>query len=205
MPTVSPAPTVQPSLTSNLDKVLAALTRSGVNRKVNKSSELTRGEAAVVLAEVTYLQSEPAGEPFADTANYWGGGQINALKRRGVLKEASGLFHPYSLIRKDDLAVLLERVLVLPDTINFHDNAFRDLPLGSYAYNAVAKLTYFDVMAGQNKNFFRPADTVTAADLAQMLDRIQKYGYPMNPDQHMEKSTATSPPDPDKEPVLQPR
>jgi len=192
---------------TNLEKIAFYLGENGGSRKINSSTTLTRGEIAVLLSEITYLKPEPEGDTFADTARYWGKGQINALKRRGILRGENNMFYPDSLLRKDDLAVILERVLVLPDTIDFHATEFRDMPLSSYAYNAVAKLCYFDIMAGQNKNFFRPENTVTAADFAKMLDIIEKNKDPMNPDQHMQYpgSKSMTPPDPDKEPILQPR
>jgi spore germination protein YaaH len=209
-PTPTPTPTPRPIPKNNTEKIIFALDDAGSPRSVTSESTLTRGEFAVLLSELTYLQPEPEGDSFEDTVDYWGKGQINALKRRGILVEASNKFRPNDNIRRDDAAVLLERVLVLPDTIDFHTIKYKDMPLSSNAYNAVSKLCYFDIMTGVNKNFFKPEYAVTVADLAKMLDSIDKREYPFNPDQHMPaksktRSRQTYPPNPDKEPVIQPR
>jgi hypothetical protein len=193
---------------TTLEKIIDILDKNGNSRKVTSATALTRGEFAVILSEWTYVTPEPGSEPFADTADYWGNGQVNALKRRGVLYETGNKFYPDKNIRKDDAAVILERVLVLPDTIDFHAIKFKDVPLSSYSYNAVSKLCYFDIMCGINKNFFKPENPVTAAELATMFNIIDKHNYPLNPDQHMRTKTKTrsyKPPNPDNEPVIEPK
>ncbi len=218
IPTTTPESTPQPTTTpestpetmpeKNLDKVIYILNNKGNNRTVNEYTVLTRGEAAVVLSELTYLEPEPDGDTFADTANYWGKGQINALKRRGMLYEDSNNFYPNNNIRKDDLIVILERLLVLPNTIDFHTISYKDVPLSSKSYNAISKLCYFNIVTGVNKNIFKPEANVTVTELATMLDKIDSYEYSMNPDKFMSnlKTKDLTPPNPEKsEPILQPR
>jgi len=85
---------------------------------------------------------------------------------------------------------------------------FRDVPLSSPAYNSISKLCYFNVISGQNKNFFRPEDNVTAADLSEVIGRIQRYEYPVNPDRPKERShyRPSGPIKPeDHEPYINPR
>ena len=160
------------------------------------------------MAELTHVTPEPDGDTFADTGNYWGKGQINALKRRGILSESNNLFRPNEVIRKDDLMVILERLLVLPNTIDFHSNSYKDVPLTSSAYNAISKLSYFDIAKGQNKNFFRPEDSITVEDMAKILDSISMCRYYMNPDRLMPSTNPhrLSPVRPNKDtPILEPR
>ena len=146
---------------------------------------------------------------YNDTENHWASGYINALYRRGILYEDGAYFYPDKLIRKDDLCVYLDRLLVLPDTIDFHAFTFRDVPMSSPAYNSISKLCYFNVISGQNKNFFRPEAEITAADLAEIVKQIQRYEYPLNPNRPKERSPHYRPTGPikpeDHAPYINPR
>jgi len=162
---------------------------SGNTRAVTKNTYLTRGEVAAFLAKWTYVQPEPNSRyHYNDTVDHWSAGYINALYHRGILYEDSNNFYPDRNIRKDELCVYLDRLLVLPDTINFHTFTFKDVPMSSPAYNSIEKLCYFNVVSGQNKNFFRPEDNVTASDLSEIVGRIIRYEYPVNPDRPKERS-----------------
>jgi len=99
-------------------------------------------------------------------------------------------------------------MLVLPDAIDFHTIEFRDVPLSSDAYNSISKLCYFNVISGQNKNFFRPEDEITVNDLSVIIERIIKYEYPINASRPLERSRPkrSGPVDPDKNaPYIEPR
>ena len=172
-----------------MDLVLTSINGGGNPRAVTKNTALTRGEIAVFLAKWTYVQPEwnsPYG--YNDTTAHWGSGFINALYRRGIIYEDGRNFYPDRLIRKDELCVYLDRLLVLPDTIDFHAFSFRDVLMSSPAYNSISKLCYFNVISGQNKNFFRPEAEITATDLSEIVKQIQRYEYPLNPDRPKERS-----------------
>lgn len=211
-PTPPPAPEPTPELPkNNLEKIIYVLNNKGNTRKVTASSTLTRGEVAVVLSEITYLKPEPQSESFADTASYWGAGQINALRRRGIIQSVQdNMFYPNRNITKEELTVMFEHILVLPNTIDYHSMTFKDVLPGRWSYNQIAKLYYFNIVEGMNKNFFKPEDTVSVSSMAAMLDKIDKYEYIMNPDKFMSSINARSknvaPPIPEhEEPIIVPR
>ena len=214
VPTLQPTavPTLQPTLMpiiNTSENVINTLSQIENTKTFTDSTELTRGEVVSLLSEITYVKPELGSETFSDTANHWSKGWINAFKRRGIIRSDDGKFRPNDKIRKDELAVILERILVLPDTIDFHTISFKDVRLEEYPYNAISKLYYFDVMEGENKNFYRPEDSVTVREMANILEKIAKFEYPMNPDQHrinhQKMSKPNSPPNPDDKPVIQPR
>lgn len=99
-------------------------------------------------------------------------------------------------ITRRELAVLLDRILVLPNTIDFNHFCYKDVPRSSFAYHSIEKLCYFDIIQGENKNNFKPQDTVSVADIAFILDLLEYYEYPLNPNKQIELNG---------EPILDPR
>jgi len=192
-----------------LDLVLTTVNGGGNPRTVSKNTALTRGEVAVFLGKWSYVEPEWNSRfTYDDTGSHWSAGYVNALYRRGILYEDGRFFYPDRKIRKDELCVYLDRLLVLPDTINFHAFSFRDVPMSSPAYNSISKLCYFNVVSGQNKNFFRPEEDVTASDLSVIVEQIKRYEYPINPDRPKERShyRPTGPIDPEEHaPYINPR
>ncbi|MCL2773967.1 MAG: glycosyl hydrolase family 18 protein [Oscillospiraceae bacterium] len=193
----------------SLEKIADALNNSGNSRTVKSSTVLTRGETAVLIAKLYGISPEPANsESFPDTDNYWGAGYINALKRRGILRGIDGKYAPNESVTKEEAAAIFDRILVLPNTINFHEMSFRDITPDMWSYSSIAKLHYFDLITGQNKNFYRPYDTMDVKSIAEILDVIAKKEYPVNPDKYLPPITARSyrlPKANITEPIISPR
>jgi len=68
---------------------------------------------------------------------------------------------------------------------------------------------YFNIIKGCNKDYFGPLDLINVTQMAIILERIDQYEYPMNPDKFMPESQPSSkgfsePPD-FKEPIIDPR
>ena len=193
-----------PSKNERLVRVLDALNRpSGGSknpRAVASSTVLTRGEMAVVLAEMTYVEPETGGENFSDTANYWGAGHIRALKRRGLISgTGGGLFHPDRNLTREEAIAMVERVLVLPNTIDHHLMTFKDVTPSMWSYAPIAKLNYFSIVAGVSRDYFKPFDPISAASMALLFDKVEPY--PMNPDKFVPVPSGTIPDDP----IINPR
>ncbi len=182
-----PIPVTPPPI-DNLARLLSILNQFGNTRVVKSDTVLSKGEVAVLLSELCYLDLEPNGVTFSDTTSYWGKGQVNALKRRGIIKGAdNNMYQPNKRITREELVTILERVLVLPNTIDFYDISFKDVSPSMWSYYPIAKLNFFNLVIGVNKDSFRPLDTITAGTMSIILDRIYKYEYPMNADKYMEK------------------
>ncbi len=156
------------------------------NKKVTEKTILTRGDVAILLAEYTYVPPEPNGESFSDIKDFVGKGQVNALKKRGVLVGSNNKFNPNQNITRADLAMILDRILVLPDTIDFNTLNKKDVSRSHYAYYNMSKLYYFGIMQGPSKNSFSPKGQVTLGDMALILDVLDHYQYPLNPDRQLE-------------------
>ncbi|MCL2677788.1 MAG: glycosyl hydrolase family 18 protein [Clostridiales bacterium] len=203
-----------------IERILAILKAAGDTRVPGENSPLTRGEIAVILAEWNYLEPEPQSEAFPDTKGYWGEGWINALKRRGILRGTEeGLYHPENNISREEMMTVFDRLLVLPNTIDYHEVSFKDVPPERWSYAPIAKMYYFDIIKGYSRDVFAPLDLINVTTLAIILERIERSDYPMNPDKFMPQLVLESafPPEggeqalnpqlkPDlREPVIDPR
>ncbi len=156
------------------------------NEKLINNSILTRGEVAILLSELTYLAPETNGDAFNDIKDYAGEGQINALKRRQVLAGTNGKFNPNKNITRGELAVMLDKILVLPDTIDFNIMPYNDISRRKEEYYSIAKLYYFGIIKGNSNSKFNPDGAVTVDDMALILDIIDYYKYPLNPNRQLE-------------------
>lgn len=191
----------------NTERVLSTLNRKGNPRKVTLASKLTRGEMAVLLAEISFVKPEAEGVTFKDTKSHWAKGEISALKRRGIMRGNQGLFNPDKTMSREEAAALLDRILVLPKSIDYNAEPFSDVSPKRWSFKSISNLNYFGLLKGKSKTKFAPTDPITAGQMALILDRIDKYGYPMNPDKYMDEQPdgTTSPKADIKEPAIQPR
>ncbi len=196
-PTPTPAPTPTPPPTNGKgpkpdkpsngkqEKLISILSSEG-GKRVTSKTNLTRGDVAILLSELTYLTPEPSADTFSDTMNVAGRGQIGALKRRKVVLGTNGKFNPNQPMTRGDLAVMLDRMLVLPETIDFNTMPHKDVSRMDAAYHSMAKLYYFGIMSGTGRTSFNPRGHVSVYDFALISDIIDHYEYPLNPDRQLE-------------------
>lgn len=164
-----------------LDRILAALNGGGNDRVVAADTPLTRGEAAVAIAQLIGLTPESGGEEFADTGDYWGRGYIHALRRRGIIQgTGDNMFGVNQRLTKEELATIFDRILGLPDTIDFHEAKFTDVPPSRWSYYPVEKMNFYNVILGESETNYGPRNPITAEELAQVLQRIEAQGYPID-------------------------
>ena len=211
----SPTPTATPtpapiSEKPSFERIVEILKESGDSREISSLTALTRGEVAVILSEICHVESEPDGIDFTDTVNHWGKGQINALRRRGIINgSGNNMFEPDNIVAREEIVAMLERILVLPNTIDFHELTFQDVTTSMWSYNSIAKLYYFSLVQGFSKDFFRPREGVDAGAVGIILDRIKKHGYPMNADKYIEQNDVSSKrlgePNGFRDPIINPR
>lgn len=183
--TPNPVPVKKPKPdkpSKNKIKAFADSLEQKENKSINENEALTKGEFAVLIADMTFLTPEENEAGFIDTNNYWGKGQINALKKRGVIQGKGNRFNPEKKLTRAELAIILSRILELPDTIDFHTMPFKDVKINNEAYYEISKLYFYGILEGKSKDNFNPDDTVSLADFAYISDLIDYYDYPLNPD-----------------------
>lgn len=126
-------------------------------RRSSGNTALTRVNVAVLLADATYTQPEPTIKHRRDKKGYMGDGQVNALKRRSILMGVGIWDGKDKNITRGELAVLLDRILVLPHTIDFNHFYYKDVSRSGFTYHSIEKLCYFNITQDENKNNFKPA------------------------------------------------
>lgn len=67
---------------------------------------------------------------------------------------------------------MFDKMLVLPDTIDFNTITYTDVTHSNENYYSIVKLFYFGIVEGHDKKLFKPNDNVTLNEMALMLDII---------------------------------
>lgn len=153
------------------------------------SQEVSRGEVATMLVKALGLDQhvpvlEQVQSAFYDVhSSHWARGYIEvAWEYQLIMGQGHNRFAPEQGMTREELAVLLVRSLgVLPDgksdeqaTINQKlDQAFRDyLAISDWAREGVWLAKELGLIQGFSDGTFRPRETVTRAEAAQMLQKL---------------------------------
>ncbi len=192
-----PAPQPPAADAEILERILAILNGGGNSRPVTANTPLTRGEAAVSIGNLIGLPPEAGGEAFSDTTNYWGRDLINALRRRGIIEGiGENMFGPGQNLTKEELATIFDRILALPDTIDFHQASYQDVPPSRWSYYPVEKMAFYGVIPGETDTYYGAVNPISAADLATVFSRIRQQAYPIDFDKRLRSRES---------PVIEPR
>ncbi|MBO8169636.1 MAG: S-layer homology domain-containing protein [Thermoanaerobacteraceae bacterium] len=135
---------------------------------------ISRAEATAVL--VRWLGLPPGrNNPFKDISqDHWAYDTILAAASGGIVSGyADNTFRPDSSITRAELAVLLHRVLAVPEKAG---KSFPDLADGHWAYTAVVSLQGHGLLTGYPDGTFKPQAPVTRAEFSAILARAIKMG-----------------------------
>lgn len=117
---------------------------------------------------------------------------LSLLENKNIIHSASE--YKGKNITRAQLCTIIERVLNLPDTINFHLADFADLPKEHWAYSSISKLYYFGIVSGCEGGIFNPDEYATVSDVSNILDRASALsGFSVNLGRFDENSSAISP------------
>lgn len=139
------------------------------------SAPVSREAVAVILARVLALQKEASLAPFADqaTVSPWARPAMAEAVAAGLIKGEGDLLAPLQPLSRAEAAVLLWRLADQPAAgaaaPTFSDQA----SIPSWALSAVASLSGLGVVVGERGHLFAPDQTVTRAELAVMLARLE--------------------------------
>lgn len=145
---------------------------------------LTRGQAAAVLARVSLLLDPgrlssrgtvPA--EFADVpSGHWAHSFVRRVVELGIMRGEGGLFHPDRPLSRQELAVLVIRVLGLERDAASRSGA--ELPfadgreVASWARGAVALAAERGLVQGLPGGVFAPREPVTRGQAARLVVRL---------------------------------
>ncbi len=132
---------------------------------------LSRAEACVMICKI--LSLIPPKENFndlSDTANHWARGYISAVRARGIISGYSdGTFLPDNPISREELASIVAKILHVPDTIDFQDMPFDDVPVARWSSDAILTLKVYKITTGYPNGLFYPLKPVKRAEGASIL------------------------------------
>ncbi len=134
---------------------------------------ITRAEFATLLRAMFYKSVPAGGAELADVhAGDWYYEPICVLNASGIMfGDENGFFNPNSQITRQDVCVMLQRILALPaGEADFADGD----AISGYAAEAVGSLYQNGIISGRGDNLFAPQDTMTRAEAAAILCRASE-------------------------------
>jgi spore germination protein YaaH/AraC-like DNA-binding protein len=130
----------------------------------NKTTEYKEAENKAVESKVT----------FSDISKHWASTEIQIAAQNGlVLGREDGRFYPDDKISRQEMAVMLDRLLNLPESENkkVPTNPYKDITSKKYSwsYDSIIKLTKHSLFTGDMKGNFLPLDNITRAEMVHMF------------------------------------
>lgn len=147
---------------------------------------LTRAEAAALLVKALGLQNGTATASFADTKTHWAAKQIAIVKEKGIFSGYSGnLFYPERKITREEFAVVCDKILFTPDTVDFSQRIFSDVSpeSNSWSNKSIIVLSMNNILSGYPDGTFRPKKTITRAEATRVIAALLEYpgGFTISP------------------------
>lgn len=137
---------------------------------------LTRAEAAVILVRALGLENETPAEYFSDTKNHGFRDMIGiARKYQILLGDGQNRFWPDSPLTREQMAMILDRILVLPNPVN--KNPFSDISPGKnpLSYDSILRLANNGIVVGNGKGIYNPSGIVRRGEMAVFVNRSSAF------------------------------
>ncbi|HHW31991.1 MAG TPA: glycoside hydrolase [Clostridiaceae bacterium] len=117
---------------------------------------------------------------FGDISGHWASKEIQIAAENGlIIGREDGKFYPDDTVSRQEMAVMLDRILELPDiednkNSNGLINPYKDITRKKYpwSYDSILKLTSHSIFTGDLKGNFLPLDNITRAEMATLMYRI---------------------------------
>lgn len=184
--TAGEKPTAEPSQESLSDisghwakDVVEELVKKGIvsgssDGRFYPDNNITRAEFSKMLAESIGVKQGQGQQQFSDVdTSSWYCGYVTALCEMGIISGfGDGLFRPDDNITRQDIAVMVYRVLEQRGIEPEKEKEFSDKSqISEYALNAVSRLGGAGIISGFDDGSFRPVDLSTRAEAAAIVLR----------------------------------
>ncbi len=140
---------------------------------------LSRAEATVILVRAMGLKStNTPGTSFNDIEGHWAKNDIEIASQHGIVKGVeNGKFSPNKLLSRQEMAVMLDRILTQLDDVNIEKNPYSDINLknNNWSYSAIVKLKHYNIFSGNPDGTFGAEAYTTRGQMAALMDRIAVY------------------------------
>jgi len=140
---------------------------------------MTRAEATAILVRALELKKTGASKSnFIDISGHWAESEISTAAQNGiVLGTGNGRFSPDKVITRQELAVMLDRILPDIDYSGNFNNPFSDISRNknAWSYDSIVKLYHNKVFTGNPDGTFNPAGAALRAQMAVLMEKISVY------------------------------
>ena len=130
--------------------------------------DLTRGQAALMLARAFDLDLTPRATVFTDVNKDLSGAVQSAYEAKIIIGKSATSFDPYAKITREQMALILTRAFKLEEE---SAKEFSDVGMNSIAYSPVRKIHAFGITIGVNENRFNLGGSVSRQDFSAFLAR----------------------------------
>lgn len=129
---------------------------------------LTRGQAALMLARAFDLDQTPRKTVFTDVNTNLSGAVQSAYEAKIINGKSATSFEPDAKITREQMAMLLARAFKLKEE---SAKEFSDVGMQTTAYTAVRKIHAFGITGGVDENHFNPTGYVSRKHFSAFLAR----------------------------------
>ncbi|MGI6124786.1 MAG: glycosyl hydrolase family 18 protein [Acetivibrionales bacterium] len=146
---------------------------------------LTRAEAAVILVRALGLEKETPAEDFSDTENHGFRDMIGiARKYQILLGDGRNRFWPDSPLTREQMAMVLDRILVLPNPVTKHPFSDISPNKNPLSYDSIMRLANNGIVVGNGKGTYNPLGRVLRGEMAAFVNRssVFEMTYPTKRD-----------------------
>ena len=144
---------------------------SGFNGKFRPNDNITRGEMAVVLANLMQYQTKGK-EKFTDLDKNFYTDAIQKLNGAGVMNGSNGLVRPKDKVTRQEAMVMLANAFGIDDrssvSYGFNDSG----KIANWARGAVGALKASGFVSGDDKGNANPTVPITRGELVAIVDRM---------------------------------
>ncbi|WP_313563450.1 S-layer homology domain-containing protein [Ruminiclostridium cellobioparum] len=159
------------------------LTQKGIisgfpDKRFVPNGNLTRAQAAALFVNFLGLRNEPGSGTFSDTAGHWAEKQISITKQYGIFAGYGGnLFYPNKNITREEFAVICDKVLYSPDTVNFSQKIYSDVSpeINPWSNKSIILLSMNNILSGYPDGTFKPGNTITRAEAVRVISAMLDY------------------------------
>lgn len=141
------------------------------------NTSLTRAQAASTLVRVMGLQPVEGIKSFQDVPeSHWAKKDIEAAKAYGLIQGVgNGKFAPDTPVTREQMAAMLDKVIVETQGAFGLEKKFPDVSDGSWSYTPIMKMTKNNIFSGYPDGNFRPKEAITRGQMASLMNRIGRY------------------------------
>ena len=143
-------------------------------------SSLTRAQAAAILVRALGLKStvDTGNFRFSDISGHWAENEIEIAKQNNIIQGVgNGKFGPDLAVTREQIATMLGRLPLqfqgsMKGIVDFSDVTASG---NKWSYASIKRMTGYGILQGYPDGLFHPADKITRAQMAVIMDRTSQY------------------------------